>query len=135
MGFSKERELTFWIPAVQVEQRGGKTVATRFDMVLPYLVLDNPVAIASGREIFGYRKQAGRVSLPDDSDNSGGLSVDLFATKTFGAGNEEQFHRLLTLDPTGNTSEFAGGSNFSAGVEALWGFLSSEKRLEPEFRT
>lgn len=131
MGWSQERELTFWIPAVQVEQRGDGTVATRFDMVLPYLVLDNPVAIASGREIFGYRKQAGRLTVPGDPGSGGGLAVDLFATKTFGSDSEEQFHRLLTLAPTGAAKDFAGGSNFTSGVEALWDYLRRKSGWNP----
>lgn len=131
MGFSQERELTFWIPAVQVEQRGGETVATRFDMVLPYLVLDNPVAIASGREIFGYRKQAGRVTMPGDPGSKGGLAVDLFGTKTFGTGVEERFQRLLTLVPTGATGDFAGGTDFAAGVRKLWDYLGRDNAWNP----
>lgn len=123
MGFSKERELTFWIPAVQVEERDGETVATDFAMVLPYLVLDNPVAIASGREIFGYRKQGGRVTVPDDPDSGGKIAVDLFATRTFGPSSEQVYQRLLTLAPTGTTKDFAGGNNYTAAVEAIWDYL------------
>lgn len=132
MGFSTERELTFWIPAVQVEERpNGELVATRFDMVLPYLVLDNPVAIASGREIFGYRKQGGTLSVPSDAGSNGGITVDLFATKTFGTTEQEKLQRLLTLAPTGATKPYAGGSNFSAGVEALWDYFRREARWNP----
>ena len=131
MGWSPERELTFWIPAVQVEERGGELVATRFDMVLPYPVLDNPVAIASGREIFGYRKQAGRVGLPGDPGSSGALTVDLFATKVFGAGSQEQFHRLLTLAPTGATRDYAGQSDFGAAARALWAHLGERGAWHP----
>ena len=132
MGWSRERELTFWIPAVQVEDRGdGEMVATRFDMALPYLVLDNPVAIASGREIYGYRKQAGRLSLPGDPGNTGALTVDLFATKVFGTGSEEQFHRLLTLAPTGATRDYAGQSNFGAAARALWAHLEQRGAWHP----
>ena len=54
---------------MRVEDRGGRKVATHFNMAMPYLVLDNPVAIASGREIFGYFKQAGRVACPGDPGN------------------------------------------------------------------
>lgn len=131
MGWSRERELTFWIPAVQVEERGGRTVATRFDMVLPYLVLDNPVAIASGREIFGYRKQAGRVALPGDGGSGGALTVDLFATEPFGDATEERYRRLLTLSPTGATRAYAGESNFGAGARVLWDYLAARRGWNP----
>ena len=123
MGWSPERELTFWIPAVRVEDRGGREVATHFDMVMPYLVLDNPVAIASGREIFGYSKQKGWISLPDDKGNAeGSLTVDLFATQTFGRDSQQQRQRLLTL--SGAQEEASGVlaklGSFADAAKALW---------------
>lgn len=128
MGWSKERELTFWVPVVRVEDRDGMKVATHFNMAMPYLVLDNPVAIASGREIFGYFKQAGQITCPGDPGNPAGLAVDLFATKAFGADSEEQYQRLLDLIPTtsqpGILSEAA--QTFEGGAKALWSMLSAD---------
>lgn len=121
MGWSRERELTFWIPAVRLAEQGGRTVATHFDMIMPYLVLDNPVAIASGREIFGYCKQAGVIGLPGDPGRSSDLTVDLFATRTFGADSQEIMQRLLTLSPMGTRSSptLSGIGTFAEGVKAL----------------
>jgi hypothetical protein len=127
MGWSKERELTFWLPCVRIEDRGGKKVATHFNMAMPYLVLDNPVAIASGREIFGYFKQAGRVTCPGDPGNPADLMVDLFATKTFGADTEEAYHRLLTMTPTPGGGELdAALRSFESGAKALWSRLKAD---------
>lgn len=131
MGWSSERELTFWVPAVQVEERGGRTVATRFDMVLPYLVLDNPVGIASGREIFGYRKQAGRLGLPGDAGNAGELTIDLFATQPFGSGTMEEYRRLLTLTPTGATRAYEGETNFGAAARSLRDYIARKAGWNP----
>jgi hypothetical protein len=102
MGWSPERELTFWIPVVRVREENGRTIATHFDFVMPYLILDNPVAVATGRENFGYLKQFGWIALPGDPGQPADtLSVDLFATQTFGSESQEQRHRLLTLTPVG----------------------------------
>lgn len=128
MGWSRERELTFWVPAVRVADQGGAMVATRFYMAMPYLVLDNPVAIASGREIFGYMKQSGQIVCPGDPGNPANLSVDLFATRTFGTNSEEQYQRLLDLVPTagqpGVLSEAA--RTFEGGAKALWELLRTD---------
>jgi uncharacterized protein with NAD-binding domain and iron-sulfur cluster len=102
MGWSSERELTFWIPAVRVREENGRAIATHFDFVMPYVILDNPVAVATGRENFGYMKQFGWIALPGDpGQRADALTVDLFATQTFGTGSQEQKHRLLTLTPVG----------------------------------
>lgn len=128
MGWSKERELTFWLPCVRVEDRGGRKVATHFNMAMPYLVLDNPVAIASGREIFGYFKQAGRVTCPGDPGNPSNLAVDLFATKTFGADTEEAYHRLLTMTAVQGTGAMldTAAQDFAGGAKALWSRLKAD---------
>ena len=102
-------------------------VATKFDMVMPYLVLDNPVAIASGREIFGYMKQSGRIACPGDPGNPANISVDLFATKTFGPDSEEQYQRLLDLTPTGGTHPLAEAARgFEGGAKALWSQVTGD---------
>jgi hypothetical protein len=126
MGWSTERELAFWIPAVRVREENGQTIATHFDFVLPYLILDNPAAIASGREIFGYMKQKGWISVPDPNQPAGELTVDLFATKMFGADSQERRHRLLTLTPVGQTESptLASIRSFGDAVRALHGHLA-----------
>ncbi|MEQ1497388.1 MAG: NAD(P)-binding protein [Novosphingobium sp.] len=128
MGWSSERELTFWLPAVRVEDRDGLKVATHFNMVMPYLVLNNPVAIASGREIFGYFKQAGHITCPGDPGNPAGLSVDLFATKTFGQDSQEQYQRLLDLTPTASPPGplDQAAQTFEGGARALWSMMKSD---------
>ena len=130
MGWSAERELTFWIPAVRVEEREGKTVAVALAMTMPYLVLNNPVAIAAGREIFGYFKQAGQIALPGDAGHDQTLAVDLFATKVFGPDSEEAYQRLLTLTPTlaqpGPLSDAA--RTFAGGATALYHLLAADDR-------
>ena len=126
MGWSSERELTFWLPAVRVEDRQGTKVATHFNMTMPYLVLNNPVAIAAGREIFGYFKQAGQITCPGDPGNPANLAVDLFATKTFGQDSEEQYQRLLDLTPTGRAPRGLSkdAQSFEGGAKALWSQLT-----------
>ncbi|MBO6610131.1 NAD(P)-binding protein [Altererythrobacter sp.] len=130
MGWSPERELTFWIPAVRVEDKGGREVAKHFEMVMPYLVLDNPVAIASGREIFGYQKQRGWLSVPGDEGNDAGdLTVDLFSTQTFGEATQEQRHRLLTLSHKGESdhSLLHEISDFAGAAKTLWKHMHAHK--------
>ena len=130
MGWSAERELTFWIPAVRIEEQNGEKVAVALAMTMPYLVLNNPVAIAAGREIFGYFKQAGQIALPGDPGHDQTLTADLFATKVFGADSEEAYQRLLTLTPTlaqpGPLSDAA--RTFAGGAKALYHLLAADDR-------
>ncbi len=130
MGWSAERELTFWIPAVRIEERDGKSVAVALAMAMPYLVLNNPVAIASGREIFGYFKQAGHIALPGDAGHDQTLAVDLFATKVFGTASQERYERLLTLTPTASQpSPLAMAvETFAGGARQLFDLIAADER-------
>ena len=130
MGWSAERELTFWIPAVRIEERDGKSVAVALAMTMPYLVLNNPVAIAAGREIFGYFKQAGNIALPGDPGHDSTLAVDLFATRNFGVNSQEQYERLLTLTPTlAQPSPLDDAARtFAGGAKALYHLLAADDR-------
>ncbi len=130
MGWSSERELTFWIPAVRIEQRGGVQVATHFAMTMPYLVLNNPVAIAAGREIFGYFKQAGNIALPGDPGHDQSLTVDLFATKSFSADSQESYQRLLTLSPTASQPSALSkdARTFAGGARQLFELMVADDR-------
>ena len=130
MGWSAERELTFWIPAVRIKEQNGKSVAIALAMTMPYLVLNNPVAIAAGREIFGYFKQAGHIALPGDPGHDQTLTVDLFATKAFGTGTEEMYQRLLTLTPTLTQPSLLSDAarTFAGGAKALYHLLAAHDR-------
>jgi hypothetical protein len=44
-------------------------VAERFAMFVPYIWLDHPMSLATGREVFGYSKSWGWPEFPRDDDN------------------------------------------------------------------
>lgn len=126
-GWSPERELAFWVPVVQVEEKSGEFYATAFNFAIPYLALDNPGAIAAGREIFGYWKQRGWLSLPSETGN--GFEIDLFASKTFGVDVEEKRQRFVTLTKKSEhpSAKLAKVKTFKDAVKLF------HTHMEPEF--
>ena len=82
-GYSSEREVAFGIPGIYTcSDGGGKVVETGFASFMPYLVVDNPVALVTGREEYGFFKIAGSVGLPGDSKKTP-FTVDVFGCKKF----------------------------------------------------
>lgn len=55
-----ERDLAFWIPVVKIHHLGPFEVATRLDWYMSYVIVDDPWAVASGREIYGFPKALGQ---------------------------------------------------------------------------
>ncbi len=54
-----ERDLAFWIPVVKVHHVGPFEVASRLDWYMSYVIVDDPWAVACGREIYGFPKELG----------------------------------------------------------------------------
>jgi hypothetical protein len=101
-GRAKERELSFSIPGLYVA-RAGALPEIGFALFMPFLFLDNPVAVATGREEFGFFKLHGALQLPTDPGSTR-FTVDVYGTKTF---DPEVFWgetRLLTLTDTGSAA-------------------------------
>ena len=94
--------------------------------MMPYLVLDNPAAIAAGREIFGYWKQRGNLALP--SETGGNFNVDLFASTTFGEDVEEIMQRFVTLTTLGEkqSAKLAKVKSFKDAVKAVHAHLKPD---------
>jgi hypothetical protein len=96
-GTSSERELSFTIPGIYKRFEGPLLVQFGFALLTPFLFLDNSVAIATGREVHGYFKQAGWVELPGGPDLAE-FTVDVLGCDIFALGAKWGRKRLLTLD-------------------------------------
>lgn len=53
-----------WIPVVAGRDLGDVFVGERFGVTAPYVLVDNPMSYAGGREIYGYAKTMGRFEPP-----------------------------------------------------------------------
>ena len=83
-----ERQVGIWV-AVSQERTGRLKVFT------PHMIVDNPMSFASGREVFGYNKSWGWITLPDD-EGSEGCAVDVYGGN-FGPTEVRGRHRLLEI--------------------------------------
>jgi hypothetical protein len=115
-GRAKERELSFSIPGLYASTAGGLP-EIGFALFMPFLFLDNPVAVAAGREEFGFFKLHGALQLPTDQ-GSPGFAADVYGTKTF---DPEVFWgetRLLTLTDTGSAANADIGLPWASVADA-----------------
>lgn len=66
--WSPERDFGFWIPVVAGRMEGEDFVPEGFAFFLPYLWVDIDLAVAAGREAFGYPKSLGQLHVGEDGD-------------------------------------------------------------------
>lgn len=62
-GGVKEPQVAIWVPVALRDRPGADW---RFAMFIPYMWLENPMSLATGRELFGYPKSGGWPQFPPD---------------------------------------------------------------------
>jgi len=99
-GWSHETELSFWIPTVAQVPAGGLLVSDHVAWFVPYLFVNNPHAIATGREVYGFPKMLGHFEQPLDMHHPE-FSVDVWGFARFGPEMEGKLQRLLDMRGAG----------------------------------
>ncbi len=99
LGHSRERELSFWAPVVGRRKAGGLWTPDHAAWFLPCLYVDNPSALVTGREVYGFPKMWGRFEPPTIIQNPE-FAVDAwrFETETEEAPpGQDRMQRLAEL--------------------------------------
>ena len=107
-GSASEPEAAIWVPAIAQRLEDGAYVDDHLAMFMPYIWVDDPIAFASGREVYGFAKTQGWMRrLPDpraDRLDRGGppdpppeLALDVYGAAEYGPGSELGRTRLITI--------------------------------------
>ncbi len=78
MGYSPEGQSAIWIPVARVRADGETPVAGQMLMFTPYMWVDNPISLASGRDMYGFSTAFGWVDLPSQGDEETAFGLDVF---------------------------------------------------------
>jgi uncharacterized protein with NAD-binding domain and iron-sulfur cluster len=104
MGTVAERHAAIWIPVRCRGPEGTPAVG----VFLPYLWLDDPISVASGREVYGYAKNWGYPRFAGDgvtpssgSEPPRSFQLDAHAIRTYGRGEQPSRQRLFEIAPAG----------------------------------
>jgi len=101
-GWFSEQEAAVWVLTVD-EMRDTMLWA------FPYIWVDNPYAMAMGREIYGFPKGLGTFDIPESPEVADKFSVDILALKTFSPETEGTIERVVQanrISGGGATSEW-----------------------------
>jgi len=124
IGWLPEKTLTLWVPLVVVDSELRFQVAQRFVVFAPYIVVDNPWSMTSGREIYGFPKDEGPISIPKPNDPVTNFSASTLVLKNYD-GKEAQELPIMTMQRTAETGGVAAQAwnTLDEGVQALVEFL------------
>jgi len=105
LGLIPETEVSFWVLTVAMQKTRGGYLPHHLAWYLPYLLVDESNAIATGREVYGFNKLGAQFQKPENIHRPE-FSVEVLGFKAFGADKVARRERLLTLrapSPTGLT--------------------------------
>ncbi len=94
LGWMNETEAGVWVPLTLRKNVGGIKTPDHAAWLLPYLFVDNPYAIAAGREVYGFNKTWGQFERPGDIQHPE-FSLDVWGFDAFGPAAEGKPRRLL----------------------------------------
>ncbi|GMQ86256.1 MAG: hypothetical protein BMS9Abin07_1829 [Acidimicrobiia bacterium] len=118
IGFVGDHEVAVWVPLVE---RNGSEL--RFVVWMPYIWVDTDIAMATGREVWGFPKTIGAYDPPSGKGAPHVLSTRIF--RTFDPETEGEEAELIRIDPASEPGasvwkdfeEAARGIGRALGVE------------------
>ena len=96
IGRLPETEVSFWVLTVAMKKVGGIFVPDHLAWFLPFLFVDESNVIATGREVYGFNKQAGQIQKPESIQRPE-FSLDVVGIQEFKPEAEGAVERLLDM--------------------------------------
>jgi hypothetical protein len=96
VGLIPETEAGFWVLTVAMQETQAGNIPHHLAWFLPFLLVDEGNAIATGREVFGFNKLAAQFQKPAQMQRPE-YTADVLGFKQFGADTIAQRERLLQL--------------------------------------
>ena len=96
VGLIPETEVSFWVLTVAMKKMRGGYIPHHLAWYLPYLLVDESNAIATGREVFGFNKLAAQFQKPEKIQRPE-FTAEVLGFKEFGPDKIAQREPLLVL--------------------------------------
>ncbi|MEP7136837.1 MAG: hypothetical protein ABI904_18075 [Chloroflexota bacterium] len=99
VGLIPETEVSFWVLTIAIKKTRGGSLPHHLAWYLPYLLVDESNAIATGREVYGFNKLGAQFQKPERIQRPD-FSAEVLGFKQFGADKIAQREPLLALRAT-----------------------------------
>jgi hypothetical protein len=90
LGQAAELEFALWVPGIDVRRQ-------QLVWFHPYLFVDQHLALAAGREVYGFPKQLGAITIGEPDKAPAGMTLDVFALARFGPDSRAGSQRLIEV--------------------------------------
>ncbi len=97
IGWCPEKDFGFWVPVVAGHYEGPLYIPDRLLVFTPYLWVDSGVAMVGGREVYGFPKALGTLTMPATTADPAAFTVDTQVIPREGPNAEVVVKRLLEV--------------------------------------
>jgi Acetoacetate decarboxylase (ADC) len=98
LGVCHEREAAIWFPVIDRRRN-------RFAWAIPYMFVDSPLALAGGREVYGFPKQMGTLQIPVGRKAPSELSINTVTLEKHAPDSEAKDCRVITVKRFGKAKD------------------------------
>jgi len=119
IGWVPERDVAFWVLGVATKKEGPVEVAESIAFYQPYLFVDSPQALLTGREVQGFPKEYANIDMTREESNTGSMSVRTHVFPKFEPTTEIQVRELMRVSPVPGSVGDADLSRFETLAELL----------------
>ena len=98
LGVCHEREAAIWFPVIDRRRN-------RMAWAIPYMFVDSALALAGGREVYGFPKQMGILQIPVGNQTPSQLSINTVTLAEHAPNSEAKNHRVITVKRTGTATD------------------------------
>lgn len=136
-GWLEEVDFAFFAVVVRLEKVGPIWLPRKLVLLPLFLLVDNPLAVMGGREVFGYPKSQGDISLPS-LGSSNPLSITTWVLEAFSP--QTQLTQKEVISVTQSSSAATPTSHWTTAGDWLHALLKHavdgvEEVLLPEIST
>jgi len=118
-GYILEHEIAFWIPVIEEKYNGRRWVANRFALFIPFIFVNNPFALLSGREVYGFPKTMGTFSIPGSVHYADAFTVDTMSFANFAPNSPLIDNRLLKVSRPPITSGESFSKEWTSDIDVI----------------
>lgn len=103
-GYVPEYCWTVWVPLLVVKSELGIHVAERLVMYPAFITVDNPWSLVAGREVYGFPKNQGPLTIPAAGEDPARFAVQSLAFVHYDPKNEARIETLMRVDRQATTT-------------------------------
>jgi len=118
-GWMRETDTAFWMPVAAGRTRGGVWIPEKLAWLLPYVWVDVPTAVATGREVYGFPKEMSWLTTPKSDAERLVFELGTLVLPTYSPDTELVSRPLLRVERR---------SDLEPGEKRIWNDLEQVLR-------